>query len=157
MASVLRFLFLAGLCVWIGAIVFFSFVIAPALFQTLPPETAGRVLAVVFPRYYRLGLMAGAIAVPTAVALGLLSQRRRRWLGMAGVMVLMAAMAGYAAAVIVPRTDALRPHLAHGPAPDEVAQAEFSRLHQQAVALNAVTLLCGIGVLGVAAATPRDA
>jgi hypothetical protein len=155
MTVVLRFLFLGGLCVWIGAIVFFSFVIAPSLFQTLPAETAGRVLSVVFPRYYLLGLVAGAIAVPTALALGFLSQRRGRWLGMAGVMVLMVAMAGYAAGVIVPRTDALRPHLAHGPEPDAMAQVEFQRLHRQAVVLNAATLLCGLGVLGAAAATLR--
>jgi len=152
---VLRFLFLAGLCVWIGEIVFFSFVIAPSLFQSLPAEAAGRVLAVVFPRYYRLGLAAGAIAVLAAVGLGMRSERRTRWLGMAAVMVLMGAMTGYAAAVIVPRTEALRPHLAHGPEPDEMAQAEFKRLHQEAVVLNAATLLCGIGVLGATAAALR--
>lgn len=155
MATTLRFLFLAGLAVWLGEIVFFSFVIAPTLFHTLPTESAGRVLAVVFPRYYRLGLGAGAVAAVSAAGLAMASESARRWLGIAAVIVLMVAMSGYAATVIVPRTDTLRPHLAHGPAPEATAQAEFDRLHRQAVTLNAATLLCGIGVLGAAASTLR--
>jgi predicted cobalt transporter CbtA len=155
MACLLRFAFLAGLGVWVGEVVFFSFVIAPSLFQTLPAESAGRALAAIFPRYYRLGLGAGAIAFFSAIGLGMLSRRRTRWLAVAAVVVLMVGMSGYAAAVILPQTDALRPHLAHGPEPDEAAQAEFERLHRQAVALNAATLLCGMGLLGVAAAALR--
>src|SRR5262245_7447356 len=118
MATLLRFLFLAGVGVWVGEIVFFSFVIAPSLFQSLPVDSAGRVLAVVFPRYYRLGLAAGTIAILAACGLGIVSEQRRRWLGVAAAVVVMVAMAGYAAAIIVPRTDALRPHLAHGPEPE---------------------------------------
>jgi uncharacterized membrane protein len=51
---VLKFLYLAALVVWLGEVVFFSFVAAPAAFRTLPTPEAGRVVGAIFPLYYAL-------------------------------------------------------------------------------------------------------
>jgi hypothetical protein len=67
-------------------------------------------------------------------------------------------MTGYAGGVILPRTAALRPQLARDVglgAAEEAARAEFGRLHARAVQLNALTLLCGLGVLGAVAGVLR--
>ncbi len=64
-----RFLYLLALAVWVGEIVFFSFVVAPAVFGVLDGPRAGAVVSAIFPRYYALGATAGAVAVACAVVL----------------------------------------------------------------------------------------
>jgi uncharacterized membrane protein len=152
MNATLRILFLLALSVWVGEIVFFSFVVAPAVFRNLPVEQAGRTVAVIFPRYYAVGLAAGVVLLASVLGLGALTvTRRSSWFAAAGLVAAMLAMTLYAATVIRPRAEVLRPHLTHGPAPEPAAQAEFDRLHRRAVQLNGLTLLAGLTVLGLGA------
>ena len=44
----IKFLHLLSLSIWVGAMVFFSFVAAPAIFKTLPRETSGDVVGKIF-------------------------------------------------------------------------------------------------------------
>jgi len=37
---------------WIGAILFFSFCVAPIIFKVLEPEQAAKFVRALFPRYY---------------------------------------------------------------------------------------------------------
>ncbi|MGI9523480.1 MAG: DUF4149 domain-containing protein [Hyphomicrobiaceae bacterium] len=53
----------------VGAMLFFSSVIAPTVFQVIPEEQAGSVLRAVFPRYF---LISGS----AAVAAGLIAMER---------------------------------------------------------------------------------
>lgn len=48
--------------IWLGSIVFFSFIGAPKIFQTLGKKKAGKVVNNIFPNYYLLGIIAGIIA-----------------------------------------------------------------------------------------------
>jgi hypothetical protein len=152
----LRFAFLSGLIVWLGEIVCFSFVVAPSLFATLPVESFGRAVAHIFPRYYGLGLGAGAVLIASALVLGVRTRPRRAWFVAAGLATAMFGMTLYAAAVVQPRAEALRPHLRHGPDPRVEAQAEFDRLHRRAVQLNGLTLMFGLGVVAVTAGMLRE-
>src|SRR5215813_6939542 len=68
--AIVRFLYLLALAVWLGEIVFFSFVVAPAIFGVLGAARAGPVLAAIFPRYYAIGAAAAAVALGCATLLG---------------------------------------------------------------------------------------
>jgi uncharacterized membrane protein len=149
-----RIVFMTALVVWVGQILCVSFVVAPALFQTLPVEMAGRAVSVIFRRYYAIGCGAGLLLVCSAVVLAT-AAARGPWLAAGAIGSAMLAMTTYAAFVVLPRADTLRPHLPHGAAPRAEAQAEFDRLHRRAVQLNALTLLGGLGVLGLAAVRLR--
>ena len=46
MINIIRFIHLMSLIVWLGGMVFFSFIVAPSIFQALPTETAGDVVGV---------------------------------------------------------------------------------------------------------------
>ncbi len=46
---------------WLGSIVFQTAVVAPAVFVNLDEATARKFLRTVFPRFYRLGLVCGAL------------------------------------------------------------------------------------------------
>ena len=58
---VYNFIYLLSLVCWIGSIIFFSFIVAPIIFKTLDREKAGEVVRKIFPLYYKLGYICGAL------------------------------------------------------------------------------------------------
>ena len=155
MSGVLRFVHLLALGVWIGTVVFFSFVVAPALFAVLGPAHAGDVVGVIFPRYYALGTGSAVTALGCALALGRTATARGRWRGAAGAVALGLAVTLWAGLVVAPRAQRLRATLqARGEEPG--ADEEFRRLHGLAVALNGTALLAALTALGLSAAALRQ-
>src|SRR4051812_41240885 len=62
MAAGARFFMLLSLVVWVGGIMFFAFVVAPALFSILPSrELAGAVVTRTLGALHWLGIVAGAV------------------------------------------------------------------------------------------------
>lgn len=144
--------FWCALALWVGAVVFFSLIVAPAVFTVLPPEDAGRVVGAIFPRYDGLGVVAGFVAV-VAAALVRRASGAAAWGVVTAMLGVMLAATLYAAAAVHPRAQALRPAL-HQSAVDPGVRAEFDRLHRRAVQLNGVVLLLGVAAICVAAAIP---
>jgi len=151
--GVVRFLYLLALGLWVGEIVCFSFVVAPAAFAVLGPARAGEVVSAIFPRYYLLG--AGAAAA--ALLCGFLLRRATAsgWWTVALVCIgLGLAATIWSATVLHPRAQRLRATLeAAGRAP--ATDAGFRRLHGTAVALNGAALLAGVLGLGLSAGALR--
>jgi hypothetical protein len=142
----LRVLHLIALSLWVGSIVFFSFIVAPGIFGALPSQEAGRVIGTIFPRYYGLGIGCGLVTVLSALALQW--QGNGDWrIGLA-LTTGMLALTLYAGLVIQPRAAAMRP-LLHDPATEATTKPEFDRLHKLAVALNVIVLLDGLVALGL--------
>jgi len=145
------FLYVLALAVWTGEIVFFSFAVAPQLFGALPVEQAGAVVGLIFPAYYTIGHVCGAVLVGCAALL-------RRWSRPAGGLWLLAAVVAgvalvaslYAGLVVQPSASALRPQLHRADTPAAV-QEEFDALHRQAVQLNGVALVAVLTLTGLLA------
>jgi hypothetical protein len=146
------FAYVLALAVWLGQVVFFSFVVAPQVFGSLPSEQAGAVVGLVFPTYYAIGHLCGATLCGCALLL-------RRWSRPGGGPWLVAAViAGlallaslYAGLAVQPRASELRPQL-HRPDTPAAVQAEFDDLHRLAVELNGGVLLAGLALAGLLAA-----
>jgi len=152
--GLVRFLYLLALGLWIGDIAAFSFVVAPALFTTLGPATAGDAVAAIFPRYYALSAGAAGVALVGALVLARAAASPGWWT--AGVMSVALGLGAtvWAAAIVHPRAQQLRVALhAAGRAPAE--SADFRHAHRLAVALNGVALVGAIAGLGFSAATMR--
>lgn len=152
MAWLLLWLHVLALAAWLGETVFFSLVVAPALFGTLPVEDAGRITSLLFPGYYFVGYVAGALLAATGFALW----RRSRpagglWLIASLVALVSLAACLYAGLSIQPRAAALRPQL-HDPAAPVEVRAEFDALHDRAVQLNGVVLIGTLVIAGLLAA-----
>ncbi|MCH7623826.1 MAG: DUF4149 domain-containing protein, partial [Nitrospinae bacterium] len=64
-SQIINFVHLLSLVCWLGAIIFFSFFTAPAVFKTLDRPTAGELVGVIFPRYYFLGYLCSALLLIT--------------------------------------------------------------------------------------------
>jgi hypothetical protein len=154
---ILLFIYLLAMVCWLGAIIFFSFFTAPVVFTVLARPDAGKVVSVIFPRYYILGYVAGGLAFLIAIYLLAIGSGARGW-WLASVLTIGIALGCtfYAGIVVRPRVDAIR-SVSEEENPDPATKAEFDNLHKLSVALNgAVLLLDLIALFGTAAAlAPR--
>jgi hypothetical protein len=150
------FVYLLALVCWLGGMVFFSIFTAPVLFRVLARAEAGRVVSEIFPRYYLLGYIAGALALALAVYFCVL-RSGRLWWGLSAVALALAlGMTFYAGAILRPRIDAVR-LVAEEPNPDAARKAEFDRLHRLSVSLNGgVMVLDLLALLSTAAALTQQ-
>jgi hypothetical protein len=129
----------AALGMWLGSMVFFSFLGAPQVFAVLDDARAGRVVNAIFPRYYVFGVALGLLALLAGAANGALGgppagpAPAGSGFGAARVVLLVAtlvgvALHGYARWVLIPKMEA---------AGDDA----FEQYHQQSVTLNGVAML----------------
>jgi hypothetical protein len=134
MGSILNFLELLSIVLWTGAIVFFSFFTAPALFRALGPVEAGKAVRTIFPRYYLLGIVCGVTLAAVQVGRGLLWY----WGGMikpALVLFSLLTLIGlYTRQVLTPAINSARDA---GPA----QKPRFDSLHRRSVMINGFVLL----------------
>ena len=63
MAPLSAFIFLASLAIWVGSIVFFSWVATPNVYGAWPPQQAIRAMAPMARSYLTLGWICGLIAL----------------------------------------------------------------------------------------------
>jgi len=152
--SVVRFVHLLALGLWIGAIVFFSFVVAPAVFGVLGPERAGDVVAVVFPRYYLLGGVAAAVALATGGVLARGSRAAGWWTTALVALTIGLGATAYAGGVVEPEARQLRAAM-HAAGEGSAAASDFHRLHATAVGLNVAALVAAVVGLGCSSAALR--
>lgn len=155
MIGVVRFLFLLALGCWLGAIVFFSFVVAPSLFGTLDPQTAGMAVSAIFPQYYALGMAAASLALAGALVLWRRGAARGRWRAAAGALAVGLVATAWAGGVVQPRAQRLRvaAHAAGRMAGEDPA---FRDAHRRAIVLNAAALVAALVGLACGAAALRE-
>lgn len=125
--------------IWVGAIVFQSFFVAPVLFRHVEGPVASRFLRALFPKFYWLGLGCGAVMLVGILALA----PAGRLLAAAGLMVAAEALSLW----LVPRINAARDTGAAG-------AALFRRLHALSVGLTLLVLALGLWVLATLARGP---
>lgn len=65
--AIIKYVHLLTLCVWVGGIVFFSFIGAPAIFKNLPREMAGAVVGAIFPKYWIMGYVCSLTLLATLI------------------------------------------------------------------------------------------
>jgi len=130
---------------WLGAMAFFAFVVAPAAFAALEREGAGRFVAVIFPRYYLAGTLLGVLALGGCVGRGILrGWRAWDWLPL-GLVLLMLALTLYAWTVVLPAAHAAGEAMRQAGAVTRSPEAvRFARLHQLSAMLNGVVMIAGV-------------
>jgi uncharacterized membrane protein len=150
------FVYLLAVVVWLGGMLFFTIITAPAVFEVLATVDAGKVVAAIFPRYYLIGYGAGTIGVILAIYFAV-QHGPTLWWSLAGLALAIAlALTLYAGAAVRPQINAIRA-VATEANPDPARKAEFDRLHRLSVALNGgVMVLNLLALLSTATAVaPR--
>jgi hypothetical protein len=140
---VFNFIYLLSLVCWLGSIIFFSFFVAPVVFKTLDREKAGEIVGIIFPRYYKLGYICGALILLSFLMTDNVGLKWCAW----GVMVLGSGLAGL---VINPKAKKLKEQLKSSPENEiPTLEAKFKTLHSLSVKLNALVLFSGLWLLGL--------
>jgi uncharacterized membrane protein len=151
-SALVKILHLLAVSIWVGSVAFFSFIVAPAIFRTLPRHQAGDVVGAIFPTYYWVGHLCGALALGTLI----LAARSDGWSAKAAAVgVFLVVMLGaniYAGFVVQPKVVQVKAEIREATSGGEVPpplemKEKFDRLHKLSVQLNGVVLVGGILVL----------
>ncbi len=125
--------------VWVGAIVFQSAIVAPSVFTALEGPDASKFLRRLFPSFFRLGIVCGAVMTAGFAFLAFGSDPGHvLWPFALGVLMTVAAVVSLK---MVPGINAARDA-------GEAGAARFERLHRLSVLLTVAVLVAGIVVLG---------
>src|SRR5579864_8853717 len=146
-----RFMMILTLVVWIGAIIFFSFVVAPVVFSSLPAQgVAGRIVARSLGSLHIIGLVCGVVFLASTFLLQLTRATTLR-----AAILLMMLLTGLSQFGVTPQMEKIREAVGGSvqalPRQD-AGRAAFDRLHQISVVLECLVLLAGIGAVGMLAA-----
>ncbi len=154
MTPMVKVIYLLVLALWVGSIIFFSFVIAPTVFKVLKPEDAARLQRALFPKYYFVGIVCAAVGI---VCVGLLlgNSALPVWPGVLSLLLLAGCGATdfWLRQAVVPQMAKLREQRAAaqaaGKAPDAELERDWKALHRLSVQINLGVLLCGLVLLVV--------
>jgi len=121
---------------------FFSFGVAPIIFNVLGAEAGGKFVRALFPRYYLWGAISGAVALPSLVAVPLCYPEYR------GPMVGVQALAIIGCTLIMLYAgNSLTPAINQARDAGPSGHRRFQQLHRRSVRLNALVLMVGLGLL----------
>jgi len=149
--SILRFLMFLSLTVWVGGIVFLSFVEAPTAFSVLPSRhMAGTVVGHSLSILHWMGLFSGVVFLGCSMLLSSLSTGSAQPLTARHIFVLaMLLLTVVSQFGVTPRMTALRAQFGDidtVPASDP-GRVQFDSLHVWSVRLEVVVLVMGLAVV----------
>lgn len=160
MQTGLRFIFILSMGLWIGSIFFFAFIAAPGIFKVLPRETAGNIVSEIFPKYYMIAYIFGALALLSTLLMWFYGFRHGTLHVLTVIfLVIMLGLAAFAGNVIRPQAVETRARMRSvgENAPEyRVLQKKFSALHTNSAMANGAILILGIAILFINAYTIRE-
>lgn len=121
---------------WVGGAAVFTFVLTPIIFKAYNRDTAGQIVGVLFPAYFRWGLACGAVAL-----VGQLVLRGKNLVPACALLIVMLALSAFQSFHIEPRAAAIKKEIVsfETTPKDHPLRKEFSKLH-------AVSAVCNLAV-----------
>jgi Domain of unknown function (DUF4149) len=153
MPTFLRFLMLLALVVWLGGLIFFSFVVAPTVFAPgiLPSrDLAGNVVNRSLGILHIMGLVCGVLFVASSIAYARLVEHAARPFAPIHLLVyLMLVLTIVAQFGVAPRMAALRSDMGviDNIPQSDTRRVEFNSLHRWSTRLGGSIFFLGLGVL----------
>jgi uncharacterized membrane protein len=148
---VLRFVMMLSLVVWLGGLIFFAFVVAPAAFAVLPTHhLAGNVVNRALSALHWMGVLSGLVFLAVSLVYGRVGTGSAQPLAARHVLVcLMILLTLVSQFAISGRLAALRSQMGviDDVGPSDVRRMEFNRLHQWSVRLEGTVLVLGLAAL----------
>jgi len=151
--SIVRFLMLLSLVVWVGGIIFFAFILAPSVFHPgiLPSrQLAGAVVGRSLGLLHWMGLVSGVVFLVGAIAdsgasIGFASIfAARNVLILAMILLTLLSMFVISTRMLTLRNDmAFIDNVPY----DDPRRVEFNRLHEWSTRLEGAVLVLGLAVL----------
>lgn len=133
------FFYATSIVGWLGAILFFSFGVAPIIFAVLDAESAAKFVRRLFPRYYLWIAIASVISLASFTSRPLVYPELRAWgnLIVQGLLLAVILISLYSG-------NSLTPAINNARDAGEPQKARFDALHKRSVRLNVAMLAIGI-------------
>jgi len=142
--NIARFLHLFTLVSWQGSLIFFSFFAAPAIFKTLPRESAGDVVGRIFPRYWVMGYLCSAISLITLIYLSYIDKAfpKERII----LLVIMTIITFYSGLSIGKKARAIKAdmRMAEKGGAKDALRKRFKKIHALSASLNMLVFVLGV-------------
>jgi uncharacterized membrane protein len=152
--SILRYLMLLSLVVWVGGGIFFAFVLAPTAFQVLPnSHLAGNVVGRSLGKLHWLAIISGIVFLISSLAYNRLMNGTAHVLAMRNLLVcLMLVLTLVSQFWIIPRMDTLRAAVGDFAAVplNNPQRVQFDALHVWSTRVEGAVLLLGLVVVYMA-------
>jgi uncharacterized membrane protein len=149
--SFLRFLMLLSLVVWVGGLIFFAFVLAPAAFQVLPDtHLAGNVVGRALSKLHWIAIVSGIVFLLSSLLYSRLADGTAHVFAMRHVLIcLMLALTLFSQFWIIPHMDTLRAQVGDFATVtlDNPARVQFDALHVWSTRVESAVLLLGLVVI----------
>lgn len=129
---------------WVGGAALFTFILTPTLFKSFDRDMAGNIVGILFPGYFKTGLICGVLALGC-----LLFTREKRWFASAIIIVAMLVITSVQAFVIEPKAVAIKKEIASfvtTPA-DHPARQQFRKLHGISAVSNLSVIGAGVALI----------
>ena len=134
-------LYQVAIAFWVGGSALFTFVLTPILFKTESRDSAGRIVGILFPGYFRWGLACGIIALGCRLVM-----RGGRPGLVTGILAVIMAITLFQAYYIEPKAAAIKQQIVsfeQTPKDDPLRQ-QFGRLHGVSAVCNLAVLAGGV-------------
>jgi len=149
--SFLRYLMLLSLIAWIGGLIFFAFVVAPAAFAVLPTRhLAGNMVGRTLGILHWMGIFSGFLFLASSLLYGQLTRGTLQVFAARNLLiVLMLVLTMVSQFGIIPRMDTLRASIGEidSVAPDNPARLQFDALHVWSTRVEGSVFLLGLVVV----------
>jgi uncharacterized membrane protein YhhN len=155
--SILRYLMLLSLVVWIGGLIFFAFVLAPTVFAPgVLPNThlAGNIVGRALGKLHWIAIVSGIVFLMSSLLYSRLADGRMHVFAMRHLLVcVMLALTLFSQFWIIPRMDTLRASVADFTAVplDNPQRMQFDALHVWSTRVEGAVLLFGLIAVWLAA------
>jgi hypothetical protein len=157
--SILKFLMLLSLIVWVGGIIFFGAVLAPTVFMVLPTRhLAGSVVSPSLNRLHWMGIISGIVFLACSMIYSRLTAGSAHVFAARHVLlVIMLLLTLTSQFAITPKMATLRASMGEidNIAPTDPARVQFNALHIWSTRLEMGVLFLGLAVVYLTAAQFR--
>ena len=153
----LRALMLLALIVWIGGIIFFSFVLAPTVFTVLPTtKLAGDVVSVSLSRLHWIGLVSGLTFLLASLVLQSAEKKQAGAPATSGsklllpthfLVLVMLTLTWISHSIITPKIRDLRIEMASAQGISAERRLQFDHLHAWSTRAEGGVFFCGLVVM----------
>lgn len=134
------FLYKLAIAFWVGGASLFTFVLTPTIFKSYNRDMAGGIVGVLFPGYFKWGLLCGVIALVTVFMISTVKHKTI----VAGIIATMLAITSIQAFVIEPKAAALKKEIPSFETipPEAPLRIQFRKLHGLS-AMSNLAVICG--------------
>lgn len=140
-----KYIHLLTLCVWVGGMVFFSFIGAPAIFKHLTRDMAGTVVGAIFPKYWMMGYVCSLLLLGTLfyIAKGNVSAFKAQF----GILAVAVALSFVSGMVIGAKARGIKAQMnaEQDGVKRETLHKEFGRMHGVSAIMNVATIFLMVG------------